>query len=309
MTTKKCNFRRGCNNFATAKTKSGRPSKLCQHHYDQQRKWDEKRKTNPTRIKYCQERKNKPQRIAWTKAYDKKRNKDPKRRKAQNKSVLKWRINNPHRAKQVLEKVNKSTKRRLYNVKYSAKHRDINVTLTDDEIKKVLLRNRCEYCGMDDDMVGIDRIDSNKGYEKGNVVSCCKICNIMKRKYNIDIFVKICTHIASTQGRLQNKQFYSDCFKDVSRAGFAQYRGSAKRRGKKFELTRQLFDEITKENCYLCDKRNSATHHNGIDRVNNEKGYVEGNMKSCCGTCNYMKNEFELSVFIDHCHKIALLRK
>lgn len=31
---------------------------------------------------------------------------------------------------------------------------------------------------------GIDRIDSSKGYEKGNVVSCCKWCNIAKWNKN-----------------------------------------------------------------------------------------------------------------------------
>ena len=32
---------------------------------------------------------------------------------------------------------------------------------------------------------GIDRIDSNKGYTKDNVISCCEMCNRMKSDYNV----------------------------------------------------------------------------------------------------------------------------
>ena len=57
---------------------------------------------------------------------------------------------------------------------------------------KYLVSNNCNYCGVkpskryEKQVVhtllanGIDRIDSNKGYVKGNCVSCCKICNRAK---------------------------------------------------------------------------------------------------------------------------------
>lgn len=35
---------------------------------------------------------------------------------------------------------------------------------------------------------GIDRIDSSKGYEFGNVLSCCAICNYAKNDYSIEEF-------------------------------------------------------------------------------------------------------------------------
>lgn len=31
--------------------------------------------------------------------------------------------------------------------------------------------------------IGLDRIDNSKGYEPGNVVSCCNVCNTIKNKY------------------------------------------------------------------------------------------------------------------------------
>ncbi len=35
---------------------------------------------------------------------------------------------------------------------------------------------------------GIDRIDSNKGYIKGNVTTCCKFCNRMKMDHSTEFF-------------------------------------------------------------------------------------------------------------------------
>lgn len=55
----------------------------------------------------------------------------------------------------------------------------------------VELSNRpCRYCGLESDNYnvrghvvkcnGIDRVDSNRGYTKDNIVPCCKICNKSK---------------------------------------------------------------------------------------------------------------------------------
>lgn len=61
------------------------------------------------------------------------------------------------------------------------------------EYFKKLINSNCTYCGEppsnkkicrgNGDYVysGIDRLDSCKGYEEENVVSCCKICNFMKK--------------------------------------------------------------------------------------------------------------------------------
>ena len=35
---------------------------------------------------------------------------------------------------------------------------------------------------------GIDRLDSSRGYELDNVVSCCNMCNRMKSDFSVDIF-------------------------------------------------------------------------------------------------------------------------
>lgn len=45
------------------------------------------------------------------------------------------------------------------------------------------------YCG-EENANGIDRVDSTKHYTKENCVPCCFICNRMKNKYSINVFLE-----------------------------------------------------------------------------------------------------------------------
>lgn len=81
---------------------------------------------------------------------------------------------------------------RLANIKHGAKKRNISYNLLDLKVKE-LINLPCFYCGKEK-ALGIDRIDSSKGYEEGNVVPCCHICNMMKNKYSLDFFK---SHICS----------------------------------------------------------------------------------------------------------------
>ena len=47
----------------------------------------------------------------------------------------------------------------------------------------------CFYCGENEKRIGIDRIDNSIGYTKENSVSCCKICNYMKRTMTKEDFL------------------------------------------------------------------------------------------------------------------------
>lgn len=79
----------------------------------------------------------------------------------------------------------------------------------------------------------------------------------------------------------------------------------------------EFFKNITQKNCHYCgvepsiisitpkDKRNKydsrqgVYKYNSIDRVNNELGYVEGNMVPCCDICNKAKRNLPLNVFLE----------
>lgn len=84
---------------------------------------------------------------------------------------------------------------RLTSVKGSAKARGIEYKLSDEEAIQ-LLSNQCHYCGQIDTQIGIDRIDSDKGYSTDNCVSCCTKCNYMKGVNSYDDFINQCKLIS-----------------------------------------------------------------------------------------------------------------
>lgn len=75
--------------------------------------------------------------------------------------------------------------------------RTIIFNLTEKEYNKIIERP-CNYCGLPskDKQMGIDRIDSKKGYELNNCVPCCMTCNIMKNEYSLDSFYNKCKLIS-----------------------------------------------------------------------------------------------------------------
>jgi hypothetical protein len=75
------------------------------------------------------------------------------------------------------------------------------------------------------------------------------------------------------------------------------YKIGAKKRGLDFNLTEKQFAELTQRDCYYCGaKPNNIDKHrkkeyvyNGIDRVDNSKGYEIYNVVPCCKECNKRK--------------------
>jgi hypothetical protein len=55
----------------------------------------------------------------------------------------------------------------------------------------------CTYCGDKIETIGLDRINSDVGYIKGNVVPCCKHCNWMKNKNSPEFFLNHCKKVAN----------------------------------------------------------------------------------------------------------------
>lgn len=89
---------------------------------------------------------------------------------------------------------------------------------------------------------------------------------------------------------------------------FSTYKQKAKERGIFFDLSFELFLKITSMNCYLCGrppaqkilntKRSNGYYvYNGVDRVENDKGYTPKNVLPCCKKCNSMKGTYSLVEF------------
>lgn len=88
------------------------------------------------------------------------------------------------------------TKSNRYNIyRKNAKKKKRSFTITKEQFISITSKP-CYYCGgyMKEDLLGekyngIDRVDSKKGYDIDNVVSCCEMCNRMKLDYNNNLFL------------------------------------------------------------------------------------------------------------------------
>ena len=95
---------------------------------------------------------------------------------------------------------------------------------------------------------------------------------------------------------------------------YATYKVHAKNRGLNFLLTVETFSRLTKNNCYFCDiapyqvlssKTNNGDYvYNGLDRLNNKKGYTNENCVAACGNCNKAKGSKTLEEFYQQITKI-----
>lgn len=84
--------------------------------------------------------------------------------------------------------------------KSGAKRRGLEFRLTKDEFQ-TFWQKPCSYCGDRILTIGLDRIDSEKGYFIDNVIPCCSICNTMKLAIPRSIFIEHCYKIIKNQSK------------------------------------------------------------------------------------------------------------
>ena len=96
-----------------------------------------------------------------------------------------------------------------------------------------------------------------------------------------------------------------------ARPVFCEARRNSARRGHPFNMTVEQFGELMSQPCHYCggdpatrqDYSNRPFHkglRNGIDRVDNSVGYVEGNCVPCCKDCNFSKRTRSVTDFLTH---------
>jgi hypothetical protein len=98
---------------------------------------------------------------------------------------------------------------------------------------------------------------------------------------------------------------------------FKVYVDSSRRRKMDFTLTTEELIKITSGNCIYCNAEPSQRiwrssvrkfygdyYYNGIDRVDNDKGYVISNSVTCCNKCNRSKQSLNLVEFLSHVKSI-----
>ena len=85
------------------------------------------------------------------------------------------------------------------------------------------------------------------------------------------------------------------------------YKNQAQKRNLSFDLSDDEFFILTKGNCHYCGIEpsqerfykgcNGSYIHNGVDRVDNSRGYILDNCVSCCKHCNNAKRTMTLKEF------------
>ncbi len=90
------------------------------------------------------------------------------------------------------------------------------------------------------------------------------------------------------------------------------YKYAAVKRGLGWGLSEEMFDALIADTCRYCGdvptreyhKRKTSLIYNGIDRVDNAKGYTPENVVTCCATCNWMKRNMSVEEFKKRITKI-----
>jgi hypothetical protein len=181
-----------------------------------------------------------------------------------------------------------------------------------------------------------------KRFQNGIIGECIRTeCRNYKQQntpFYVDVFKTICdcgkesTTTSISLKSLQNETLLCDCIKKERRkerefnrrqpnnlgltnSVRATYKESAKKRNLSFDLTSEEFNKIVLSDCFYCgsspistvyDRRNKdyTVKYNGIDRVDNTKGYSVNNCVPCCKHCNFGKSTSTLEEFKAWINKI-----
>ena len=214
--------------------------------------------------------------------------------------MKKWRDSNPEKVKEINEKTKNNIYKYYQVYKNSAEVKQLVFEFTKEEFVKIV-ESPCNYCGIiqEKGFNGIDRVNSTIGYIKDNCVSCCAMCNYMKGCLDKNIFIQRVEHIV-TYNKLAEGKLCPKSFKDYD-TNYLSYKSRSDKKGLQFKMSKCVFDILTNRSCYLCGKQTTKTHQNGLDRIDSSIGYIENNVYTCCGNCNYMKNNYSYKHFIDKC--------
>lgn len=96
---------------------------------------------------------------------------------------------------------------------------------------------------------------------------------------------------------------------------FCNYKRQARIQGCEFNLLKEDFLKLTSQNCFYCGREPSQTHkhskssdgyiYNGIDRLDNTRGYSKSNCVPCCDMCNKAKGNRTLKEFVNWANRLG----
>jgi hypothetical protein len=136
------------------------------------------------------------------------------------------------------------------------------------------------------------------------VCDCGEVCSIrstdLSKEKRIDC--KKCS-----KSRQAKKQTLPDELAKLKRV-FRHYKKHAENKKRAFNISFVAFRDIICQKCVYCGeppkKYKDEYERNGIDRIDSKKGYVIGNVVSCCETCNRAKLDNAQKDFFEWVNKV-----
>jgi|LakMenEpi03Aug12_release.lakeMendotaPanAssembly.Ray.scaffolds.fasta_scaffold246988_2 hypothetical protein len=163
------------------------------------------------------------------------------------------------------------------------------------------------------------KYNTKRGWSKVN----CKLCgkdkwmrnNILKRKRTISCGCALKDSTKWNIKKEKNMTWQLEKGESAFNNLYYQYARSAENRNLTFELSKKDFRVFTKSLCYYCGRepyrvikgqgKSSGDYiYNGIDRIENDIGYIMSNVVSCCFDCNSSKRTLSQKDFFEHITRI-----
>lgn len=85
-------------------------------------------------------------------------------------------------------------------------------------------------------------------------------------------------------------------------AKFKEYKRGCEKRGLNFDLSFDEFKTYWRSKCFYCGGEIETI---GLDRVDNNRGYSNDNIVSCCWDCNRLKGDMNQKEFLDKIKSIS----
>ncbi len=153
-------------------------------------------------------------------------------------------------------------------------------------VLNTFVSNNISYCSVQC-ICGVESAVPSYNLKSGRSKQC-RNCSFKNRQYTYDM-----------------NHFINNKVKKLYRG----YQWKAKKENLEFSLDFEIFKKFVLSECYYCGIENSCRiketvrlpefKYNGIDRTDNEKGYVYFNCVPCCKLCNMAKKALPYGAWDD----------
>lgn len=166
----------------------------------------------------------------------------------------------------------------------------------------------------------IDSTNTKMGVIKVDLVCLC----------GNSVLNKSLGHLHETKNRKPTRRCTKCAYKETGKSAristiepnkkrvFSGYKNSAKLRKINWSISYETFLNFIEGECVYCGRSNLSYlqpptispwsieyRYTGIDRVDSNKGYIMGNIQTCCKTCNYAKLQMSDEEFWSWIKKIV----